>query len=112
MVDCVHFSNWLQNVQSALFITSYLDFDELLIIQSANNNNPGLTLEMSATHHIPQATNMPYQPLLIKPIFSVLAHAEKGFFKTSLPVLIIQSTIEDPSAKLLLVTFDQVSNSP
>ena len=44
-------------------------------------------LEMSAKHHIPQATYIPYQPLLIKPIFSVLAHAEKTvFFKTSLPV--------------------------
>ena len=40
----------------------------------------GLTLETSAKHHIPQATNIPYQPLLIKPIFSVLAHAEKQFF--------------------------------
>ena len=29
----------------------------------------GLTLETSAKHHIPQATNIPYQPLLIKPIF-------------------------------------------
>ena len=28
-----------------------------------------LTLETSAKHHIPQATNIPYQPLLIKPIF-------------------------------------------
>ena len=39
-----------------------------------------LTLETSAEHHIPQATNIPYQPLLIKPIFSVLTHAEKQFF--------------------------------
>ena len=31
-------------------------------------------------HHILQATNIPYQPLLTKPIFSVLAHAEKQFF--------------------------------
>ena len=42
--------------------------------QSASNNE-GLTLETSAKHHIPQATNIPYQPLLIKPIVSVLAHA-------------------------------------
>ena len=28
-----------------------------------------LTLETSAKHHIPQATNKPYQPLLIKPIY-------------------------------------------
>ena len=42
----------------------------------------------SAKHHIPQAKNIPYQPLLIKPIFSVLAHAEKTvFFKTSVPAL-------------------------
>ena len=39
------------------------------------------TLETSAIkHHIPQTTNIPYQPLLIKSIFSVLAHAEKQFF--------------------------------
>ena len=31
-------------------------------------------------HCIPQATNIPYQPLLIKPIFSILAHTEKQFF--------------------------------
>ena len=43
-------------------------------------SDEGLTLEMSAKHHIPQATNIPYQPFLIKPIFSVLAHAEKQFF--------------------------------
>ena len=36
-----------------------------------------LTLEMSATHHIPQAKNIPYQYLLIKPVFSLLAKAEK-----------------------------------
>ena len=43
---------------------------------------------MSATHHILQAINIPYQPLLIKPIFSLLANAEKKtffFFKTSVP---------------------------
>ena len=40
----------------------------------------GLTHETSAKHHNPQAKNIPYQPLLIKPIFSVLAHAEKHFF--------------------------------
>ena len=43
-------------------------------------SDEGLTLETSAKHHIPQATNIPYQPLLIKPIFSVLTHAEKQFF--------------------------------
>ena len=55
-------------------------------------SDEGLTLETSPKRHIPQATNIPYQPLLIKPIFSVLAHAEKqSFFKTSLPVLYICS---------------------
>ena len=48
--------------------------------QTAVCSDEGLTLETSAKHHIPQATNLPYQPLLIKPIFSVLAHAEKQFF--------------------------------
>ena len=28
-------------------------------------SDEGLTLEMSATHQIPQAKNIPYQPLLI-----------------------------------------------
>ena len=40
----------------------------------------GLTLETSAKHQIPQVKNIPYQPLLITSIFSVLAHAEKQFF--------------------------------
>ena len=45
-------------------------------------SDEGLTLETSAKYHIPQATNIPYQPLLVKPIFSVLAHAKKqGFFQ-------------------------------
>ena len=41
----------------------------------------------AATRHISQAKNIPYQPLLIKSVFSVLTHAEKQyFFKTILPV--------------------------
>ena len=36
-----------------------------------------LTLETSAIHQISQAKNIPYQLLLIKPIFSLLANAEK-----------------------------------
>ena len=46
-------------------------------------------LEMSAKHHIPQAKDIPYQPLLIKPIhvFNVLAHAEKQFFFSKLVFL-------------------------
>ena len=47
---------------------------------SPSSEQTGLTLEMSAKHHIPQAINIPYQPLLIKPILSVLAHAEKTVF--------------------------------
>ena len=34
-----------------------------------------------------------YQPLLIKPIFSVLAHAKNSFFKTSLPMFLECSLI-------------------
>ena len=45
-----------------------------------NCSDERLTLETSDKHHIPQATNIPYQPLLIKPIFSVLANVEKQFF--------------------------------
>ena len=36
--------------------------------QSAACSDEGLTLKTSAKHHIPQSTNIPYQPLLIKPI--------------------------------------------
>ena len=50
-------------------------------------SDEGLTLETSATQHSPQA----YQPLLIKPVFSLLANAEKTvFFKTSLTVFIYE----------------------
>ena len=47
---------------------------------SEQTADEGLTLETSAKHHIPQAKNIPYQPLLIKPIFSVLAHTEENSF--------------------------------
>ena len=52
-------------------------------------SDEGLTLETSAKHYIPQAKTYHNQPLLIKPIFNVLAHAEKKtpvFIKTSLLV--------------------------
>ena len=53
------------------------------------NSDKGPTLETSATRQIPQAKNIPYQPLLIKPVLSLLANAEKAvFFKTSLLVFI------------------------
>ena len=48
--------------------------------------------------YIPQATNIPYQPLLIKPIFSVLAHAKKNktvFFKTSPSVNLAVLAVEE-----------------
>ena len=38
----------------------------------------GLTLEMSAIHQTSQAKNVPYQPLLIKLVFSLLVNAEKN----------------------------------
>ena len=47
-------------------------------------SDEGLTLETSATHFIPQANNIPYQPLLIKPVFSLLAKAEKQFLFSKL----------------------------
>ena len=44
-----------------------------------------LTLETLAKHHIPQAKNIPCQPLLIKPVFSLLANSDKtGFFLSKL----------------------------
>ena len=49
-------------------------------------------LETSAKHHIPRATNIPYQPLLIKLIFSVLAHTV--FFKTNLPLFMITLALD------------------
>ena len=39
--------------------------------QTEDCSDEGLTLETSAKHHSPQATNIPYQPLLIKPIFNL-----------------------------------------
>ena len=37
--------------------------------ERAVGSDEGLTLETSAKHHIPHATNIPYQLLLIKPIY-------------------------------------------
>ena len=55
--------------------------------QKAFYHKSKVRLEMSATHQIPQAKNMSYHPLLIKPVFSSLANAEKKrFFKTCLLV--------------------------
>ena len=60
-----------------------------------------LTLEMSATHHIPQAKNIPYQYLLIKPVFSLLAKAGKDFQCPLSPYLFILA------AQLLAATIRQ-----
>ena len=51
------------------------------------NPDEGITLETSATHHIPQAKNIPYQPLLIKLTriqFTRHQRRKNSFFKTSL----------------------------
>ena len=39
------------------------------VFKGADCSDEGLKLGTSATHHIPQAKNIPYQPLLIKPVF-------------------------------------------
>ena len=44
-------------------------WDMVFWIWSRVCSDEGLTLETSTKHHIPQATNIPYQPLLINPIF-------------------------------------------
>ena len=49
--------------------------------------NKGLMLEKSAKHHIPQATNIPYQPLLIKSVFNKLRPYLKFFLEDSSPAL-------------------------
>ena len=72
------------------------------------------TLETSAKHHIPQATNIPYQPLLIKPIFSVLTHAEKQFFsKLVFQCLFIQYTqlFQKRSSHLLCILRAHLAHS-
>ena len=51
-----------------------------LALCRADCSDEGLTLETSATHQIPQATNTPYHPLLIKPVFNLLANAVKTVF--------------------------------
>ena len=48
-------------------ITNYLKTDFPAIPQFCSDE--GLALETSATHYNPQAKNIPYQPLLIKPVF-------------------------------------------
>ena len=60
---------------------SHVGYGVYLTFRALTLRRRRLTLETSAKHHIPQVTKIPYQPLLIKPMFSVLAHAEKQFFQ-------------------------------
>ena len=55
-----------------------------------SNKNVGVLV------HIPQAKNIPYQPLLIKPIFSLLAHAEKQFFFSKLVFQCLFNVLRQP----------------
>ena len=50
-------------------------------------SDEGLTLETSAKHHIPQATNIPYQPCWSNPYSAYSPTQKTVFFKTSLRVL-------------------------
>ena len=67
-----------------------LTFRALALHRSRVCSGYGLRMETSATREIPQAKNIPYQPLLIKPVSSLLDNAEKNrvFSKTSLSVFI------------------------
>ena len=38
-----------------------------------------LSTKSIVTYQIPQAKNIPYQPLLIKPVFSLLTNTEKVY---------------------------------
>ena len=71
----------LSGVQMIKINTTTVDIGAHGIWCLADCSDEGLELETPAIHHISQATNIPYQPLLIKPIFSVLAHAENSFFQ-------------------------------
>ena len=78
-----------------------------IIISSSNTSSSSfINCEgEESNHQIPQAKNIPYQPLLIKPVFNLLANAEKQvFFKTSLPVLLL----EGPSFRLYSLVHSDV----
>ena len=68
------------SVEAAILMTVVMlsDIDANLNIHEYTRE--GLTLETSATHQTPQGKNIPYQPLSIKPLFSLLANAEKTVF--------------------------------
>ena len=65
-------------------------------------SDEGLTLETPATHYIPQAKNISYQPLLIKPIFSLLANVEKNVFFSRLAFQLIKCFLISISGVLML----------
>ena len=50
------------------------------VIELTVCSNEEQTLETSSIHQTSQAKNKPYQPLLIKPTFSLLTNEEKTFF--------------------------------
>ena len=78
----------------------------LLLVSSSTSSSSFINCEREESNHqIPQAKNIPYQPLLIKPVFNLLANAEKQvFFKTSLPVLLL----EGPSFRLYSLVHSDV----
>ena len=45
-----------------------------LTFRALADSDEVLTLETSGKHHIPQATIIPYQPLLIKPMYKCTLH--------------------------------------
>ena len=55
-------------------VSSVSPLSEQTDLSTAVCSNEGLTLETSANHQIPQAKNIPYQPLLIKPILKYVAY--------------------------------------
>ena len=58
----------------------------MLLVQSSVCSDEGLVLEMSAIRQIPQAKNIPFQPLLIKPYYPYSPSQKKiVFFNTYLP---------------------------
>ena len=70
-LDATNFNQW-QNLTFRSAQIYYQLFKHWFAHNSPVCSDEGLTLETSAKHHIPQATNIPYQPWLIKPIFNAI----------------------------------------
>ena len=82
------------------------------VVASSVCSDKGLTLETSATHHIPQAKNIPYQPLLIKPVLEILltnrvtAATDLAFISSNLfPSAFDELLISTVTAHLTSLTF-------